>query len=114
MVAVQPVTMPTGAKVGMIVGLVGALVGVAIPVVLTMSDVGSVPSTPSVTTPAAASPSADASELCQRAMRCCDTVAGGSADHCTNLAQPGVPDHACRSALDGFERTAEALGKTCE
>lgn len=114
MIPVQPVTMPAGAKVGMVMGILGALVAVGVSVFVSMG-VGSTSSsttTPGVTVPAAEA--ATSSEVCTKAVRCCEVVSGANAaNSCGNLSQPGVPDHACQSSLDGFVRAAEAMGKTC-
>lgn len=112
MIPVQPVTMPAGAKVGMVLGIVGALVGVGVSIWVSTMQVETSPTMPGASPPAAASH--QASELCQQAVRCCSTVAGGSATHCEGLGAAGVTDDACRSALDGFARAAEASGKHCE
>lgn len=50
---------------------------------------------------------------CEAAARCCKTVSSGSAA-CDNFAGSGMPVEGCKQALEGYEKSAKALGKTCE
>jgi LSD1 subclass zinc finger protein len=53
-----------------------------------------------------------ASDVCQRAARCCRVATPASTAHCDQLL--AVPDEqACRAALDGFVQAAGAQGKSC-
>ncbi len=49
---------------------------------------------------------------CEAAARCCETVTGGAA--CDNFANSGMPVEGCKRALEGYEKSAKALGKSCE
>lgn len=103
---IQAPRMPAGAKVGLIIGIVAALVGMGVAVTVTLVNVGGVglDSTP------------DSSTVCGRAVACCQKVTpgGDAAAACQNLNKIGVPDEACQSSLDAFQRSAEAQGMTCE
>ncbi len=63
-------------------------------------------------TPRAAAP-ADPDSVCGRAVRCCRAVAAGSTTHCDALGNGAVPESACQSTLEGFERAAQATGRSC-
>jgi len=53
-----------------------------------------------------------AKQLCAKAVKCCRRVAPDQSV-CDTLEQAGQ-ESACRSALDGFKRAAEAQGLSCE
>ncbi len=103
---VKPLRVPAGAKTGMILGLVGGGIGVLVAIVgVSVNVIGvGLDSEP------------DTSTVCGRAVACCQTVTEGgpAADNCKNLGKLGVPEHACQSSLEAFERSAEAKGLTCE
>ena len=54
--------------------------------------------------------------VCAKAAACCEVVAAGkeSRKNCRNLKKLGVPEASCKSALEGFERSAKSMGKSCE
>jgi hypothetical protein len=61
----------------------------------------------------------DTGGICGKAAACCEKVSEASgnieaAKNCTNLRKIGVPDSACQSSFDAFEKSAEALKITCE
>lgn len=117
--------MSTGAKIGLAIGALGALVGIGAAVVVTIIALGvggfgaaggfSAPaSRPSSGGGSSTSPaSSGADDVCSRAIRCCETISGGSAGSCGNLGKFGVPASACQTALTSYQRAARSMGKKC-
>jgi hypothetical protein len=102
---VQPLTMPTGAKVGLVLGIAGAVVGVVVAIAMVSVNVVGV----------GLSDAPDTSTVCGQAIACCQVISSGSdaADSCKNLGKIGVPEQACQSSLDGFRQAAQAQGRSC-
>ncbi len=102
--ASQPVKMPLGA----IIGLVAAAVGVGVAIYVSMVNVGGF-----------GLDSKEATGVCGQAVMCCEKVTeksgnAESKENCKNLKKVGVPESACQTSLDGFKKSAEALGITCD
>lgn len=63
--------------------------------------------------------SKEATGVCGEAVACCEKVAEksgntASKENCKNLKKVGVPDSVCKTSLDGFKKSAEAQGITCD
>lgn len=84
-------------------GLIGAVVGIGVAVVVVAINVLGV----------GGSTGGNGSEVCTQAARCCEAI-GGPAAACQNYGRVGVPDSACRTALDGYRSAASAQGKSCD
>lgn len=95
--------LPTGAKIGLLLGVGGAIVGVLAAAVVVAINVGGF----------GLERQDDLSDVCGRAAACCKVVSGDTAGSCNNLKKLGVPKSACESSLQGFQQSAQALGKTC-
>jgi hypothetical protein len=54
--------------------------------------------------------------VCARAAACCKVVSGNTkgASPCDNFDSGMMPVEGCRQALEGYEKSAKALGKTCD
>jgi hypothetical protein len=110
--------MSAGGKIGLVIGGCGALVGIgaAILAAVVALSVGSFGSLGRPVGSGASSPSGSDSlpmgtDVCSRAIRCCDTIGGG--ENCRNLGRFGVPSSACATALSGYQQAARAMGKKC-
>jgi hypothetical protein len=109
-VPITPVPMarqkfPMGAIIGLVIGLGGA----AVAVYVVMVNVGGF----------GLGSTTETDSICGKAAACCEKISEASgnkdsAQNCKNLRKLGVPDEACKTSLEGFKKSAEALKVTCE